>query len=62
MKFWEAIECLEEGKKIKRKHIEDEYFYLDEYNIIRDNLHQMYGHHRFLSSFYFDENIEWEVI
>lgn len=34
MKFWEAMKCLEEGKKVRRKTWENEYIYLDEHNVI----------------------------
>ena len=37
MKFWEAMKLMEEGKKVRRKTwLENEYIYLDEYNIIMD--------------------------
>ena len=61
MSFWEAIDVLQEGKKIKPRHISDIYFYLDDKNIIRDNSHKIYGYYRFLHGFYFDTNIEWEI-
>lgn len=57
MKFWEAIKCLEEGKKITRTYWEkDAYIYIDDDNILRDNYNTA-------QDLYYipNDNDDWEV-
>lgn len=54
MKFWEAMKCLEEGKKVRKcEWRKDEYIYIDE-NVILTQGKLKYN-------FYNPTNSEWEI-
>ena len=58
----EAIKSMREGKKVRGiKWEEESYLYIDDKNIIRDNVGNMYGFYRFLNGLYMEEDDIWEI-